>query len=191
MLRPFLQFIQCEQDSPRYDTCGLLMLQMTLIPRLTSAALPQSLFYRTLQPYTRIGGSLPAVFNTQNEALHKQLKTPIAPLFSLSNMTSLEGLVNDVIAVMQDKIDNRFAATGEIFDLGQWLQFFAFDVMGTMTFSKRYGFLDEGRDVGGMLAAIILYMRSAAPVTCLWIAQLTKLANRGFSSRKSPGLTGW
>lgn len=79
-------------------------------------------------------------------------------------MSAHEGLVNDVIRVVQDKFDNRFCANEEVFNLGQWLQFFAFDVMGTLTFSKRYGFLDEGRDVGGMLEAIILYMRTSAPV---------------------------
>lgn len=171
ILRPFRQFILCEQGSQRYNISGSFILWMSLNSRLTRAVLPQSLFYRSLQPYTPTGGSLPAVFNVQDETLHKQIKTPIAPLFSLSNMTSTEDLVNDVIVVVQDRFDTRFAATGEVFDLGQWLQFFAFDVMGTMTFSKRYGFLDEGRDVGGMLAAIIQYMRSAAPVICLEMPQ--------------------
>ena len=106
-------------------------------------------------------------------------------------MTSTEGLVNDVIMVVQERFDSGFAATDEVFNLGQWLQFFAFDVMGTMTFSKRYGFLDEGRDVGGMLAAITRYMASAAPVICLGICpKPTRIANLMFSLRKSLGLTG-
>lgn len=37
--------------------------------------------------------------------------------------------------------------------------------MGTMTFSKRYGFLDNGYDVGGMLEAIKTFMRISAPVS--------------------------
>jgi hypothetical protein len=36
--------------------------------------------------------------------------------------------------------------------------------MGMMTFSKRYSFLDEGDDVGGMLGAIDAYMDRLAPV---------------------------
>ena len=105
-----------------------------------------------------------AVFNTTDEKLHKQIKSPIAPIFSLTSTTSFEGLVDDVLECLQENFDHRFAANGEIFDLGQWLQFFAFDVMGTMTFSKRYGFLDNGRDVGGMLGTIVDFMRAAAPV---------------------------
>lgn len=37
--------------------------------------------------------------------------------------------------------------------------------MGTLTFSKRYGFLEKGQDVNGMLATIWEYMGDAAPFT--------------------------
>ncbi|KAI4264753.1 MAG: hypothetical protein L6R42_000163 [Xanthoria sp. 1 TBL-2021] len=83
----------------------------------------------------------------------------------MTNTTSFEGLIDDVLKCLMEQFDQRFAARGEIFDLGQWLQFFAFDVMGTMTFSKRYGFLDTGTDVNGMLATIVDFMRAAAPMT--------------------------
>lgn len=82
----------------------------------------------------------------------------------MTNTTSFEGLIDDVLKCLMEQFDQRFAARGEIFDLGQWLQFFAFDVMGTMTFPKRYGFLDTGTDVNGMLATIVNFMRAAAPV---------------------------
>lgn len=115
-------------------------------------------------PYTKKGGALPAVFNTRDEELHKRIKSPIAPLFSLSNVLGLEAFVDEAIRVMIQQLDERFAETGISFDLADWLQYFAFDVMGTLTFSKRYGFLEQGRDVHGMLATIWNYMKTAAPV---------------------------
>lgn len=124
----------------------------------------QSDFYVTLRPYTRSGGALHAVFNTTEEPILKQIKTPIAPLFSITNTTSFEPLVDQVLQCIRDRLEERFTATQQIVDMGQWLQFFAFDVMGTMTFSKRYGFLDEGRDVNGMLGTIVDFMRTSAPV---------------------------
>ncbi|KAE8373926.1 cytochrome P450 [Aspergillus bertholletiae] len=129
------------------------------------AGLPKSDFYVTLRPYTRRGGALHAVFNTTEEHILKQIKTPIAPIFNMTNTTTFEPLVDEVLQCIRDKFDQRFAATEQIFDMGQWLQFFAFDVMGTMTFSKRYGFLDEGKDVGGMLGTIVDFMRTSAPMT--------------------------
>ncbi|KAL9602711.1 MAG: hypothetical protein Q9219_001701 [cf. Caloplaca sp. 3 TL-2023] len=122
-------------------------------------------FYVTLRPYTRGGGALHAVFNTTDEKLHKELKSPIAPMFSMTQISTFEGLVDDVLKCITEQFDKRYATNGQIFDLGQWLQFFAFDVMGTMTFSKRYGFLDTGRDVNGMLQSIVDFMRAAAPMT--------------------------
>ena len=123
----------------------------------------QSDFYVTLRPYTS-GQALHAVFNTTEESILKQIKPPIAPLFNISSAATLEPLVDEVLECIRGRFDERFVGTGQIFDMGQWLQFFAFDVMGTMTFSKRYGFLDKGRDVGGMLGAIVDFMRTAAPV---------------------------
>lgn len=105
-----------------------------------------------------------AVFNTQDEQMHKRIKSPIAPLFSLSNVVTFEGLVEEVLLCLSKQFDKRFVDTSEKFDFGEWLQYFAFDVMGTMSFSKRYGFLDQGRDVGDMLDAIFKFMKTAAPV---------------------------
>lgn len=94
-----------------------------------------------------------------------KLKYPIAQLFSLSNVVTFEGLVDDVLKVISDQLDTRFSTNDEVFDLCEWLQFFAFDVMGTMSFSKRYGFLERGEDIGGMLNSIFNFMKQAAPVS--------------------------
>lgn len=124
----------------------------------------QSNFYRTLMPYTRNGGALPAVFNTRDEQLHKTIKMPIAPLFSLSNTLPLEIFVDKTLGIMTEQLDQRFVDSGVVFDLSDWLQYFAFDVMGTLTFSKRYGFLEQGRDVNSMLRTIWDYMKRASAV---------------------------
>lgn len=115
-------------------------------------------------PYTRKGGALPAVFNTRDEELHKKIKSPIAPLFSLSNTLPLEIFVDKTLAIMIEQIDKRFVDSQAVFDLSDWLQYFAFDVMGTLTFSKRYGFLEQGRDMNSMLRTIWEFMKRASPV---------------------------
>ena len=86
-------------------------------------------------------------------------------MFSVSSAITFEGHVDEVLKCLSKNLDERFVKHGNIFDLGSWLQYFAFDVMGTMTFSKRYGFLDQGEDVGGMLTAIHTFMKTVAPVS--------------------------
>ncbi|KAL4882674.1 cytochrome P450 [Aspergillus karnatakaensis] len=155
------------------------------------AGFPKGEFYRTLMPYTKTGGALPAVFNTRDENLHKKIKSPIAPLFSMTNILPLESFVDETIQVMIEQLDRRFADTGRTFDLADWLQYFAFDVMGTLTFSKRYGFLEQGRDVDDMLDTIWTFMQRSAPFTQIpWLDFLwNKNTVASFFRRQATGFS--
>ncbi|KAL9588621.1 MAG: hypothetical protein Q9203_002567 [Teloschistes exilis] len=147
-------------------------------------------FYKVLMPYTKAGSSLPAVFNTRDEALHKQIKSPIAPLYSLSNTISYEVHVDQVLDVMFNQLDSRFVETEQTFDLGNWLQYFAFDVMGTLTFSKRYGLLEQGHDVNGMLETIWNFMIDAAPFTQIpWLDDWWRKNSVAVALRGSLGIS--
>lgn len=133
---------------------------------LTSVS-KQGDFYTPLRPYSRVGGALPAVFTSLDEDMHSKLKRPIAQIFSQSNVVTFENLVDDVLQIISDQLDARFVKNSETFNLGEWLQYFAFDVMGTLSFSKRYGFLERGEDTGNKLDAIWQFMKQAAPVSSI------------------------
>ena len=47
-----------------------------------------------------------------------------------------------------------YADRGEAVDLGTWLQYYAFDVVGELSFATKLGFLEKGKDGDGMMAAI-------------------------------------
>lgn len=115
-------------------------------------------------PWTK-DGFFPAIFTTQDDDLHKRLKNPIANLYSLSNVITLENAVDSAMTVLFKELDKRFVASSSVFDLCDWLQYFAFEAMGTMTFSSRYGFLESGKDVDGMLDAIWQFMLIVGPVS--------------------------
>ncbi|KHN98028.1 Cytochrome P450 [Metarhizium album ARSEF 1941] len=145
-------------------------------------------FYLPLRPYSRAGGALPAIFTCLDEEMHSNLKKPVAQIFSLSNVVTFESLVDDVLHVVAKQFDGRFCANDEIFDLSEWLQFFAFDVMGTLTFNKRYGFLEEGKDVGGKLDAVWLFMKQAAPMMQVpWLDKILYKNRVVDSLRQTPG----
>ncbi|KAI1193046.1 putative benzoate 4-monooxygenase cytochrome P450 [Nemania serpens] len=142
---------------------------------ITKPGFPKSEFYSVLRPYTRGTGGVHGVVNTTDEAILKQLKPPIAPLYSISSSISFEPRIDEVQECLQKNLDKRFLENGEICNLGEWLQFFAFDVMGTLTFSKRYGFLDTGDDVKGIHSSIVGFMRSNAPMTQVpWFDKLSR-----------------
>ncbi|KAL1888261.1 hypothetical protein Sste5346_009653 [Sporothrix stenoceras] len=126
----------------------------------TGANLPKSDFYKVLQPLAH-GRVVQGLFNTQDEALHRALKRPIAGIYSMTNLVSFEPYVDTTIAALLRQLEAR---AGQTVDLGAWLQFFAFDVMGEITFSRRFGFLDTGADVDSMIHDIYKFFTYGSAV---------------------------
>lgn len=110
-------------------------------------------FYHVILPMNK-GKILPGLFATQDEGLHRMLKKPIGGIYSMSNLTSFESLVDKAIVYFMEQLDKRFVEPRQACDWGLWLQYFAFDVVGEITFSTRLGFLERGEDVDGIMAAI-------------------------------------
>lgn len=98
------------------------------------------------------------IFATQNEEIHRRLKRPIAHLYSLSYLLSFEPYVDTALKVFIEQIEKRFANNGaiakkeNICDLSAWLQMLAFDVMGELTFSRRFGFMESGSDIDAAMS---------------------------------------
>lgn len=103
--------------------------------------------------------SLVTLFADTNTKRHNDSRRRIQNLYSVSSLMSYEAPVNDCNALFCQKL-RRFATTGEAINLTHWLQCYAFDAVGCITFSKRFGFLDAGEDIGGMIASnsqLLLY----------------------------------
>ncbi len=129
-------------------------------------------FYPVLQPHAK-GAAMPGLFNTQDENLHRVLKKPIANIYSMSNLVSFEPYVNSTMSVFFNELDARFVKTGRVCDLGVWLQRFAFDVIGEITFSRRLGFLEGAQDVDGIMHSIWHHFEKAAAVGQIpWVDKL-------------------
>ncbi len=91
---------------------------------------------------------------TTDEAQHAAMKRPVAQAYSLSTLVEYEPFIDSTTAVLLSRLDELYAGTNQVCDLGQWLQYYAFDVIGELTFSKRLGFLEQARDVEGIIASI-------------------------------------
>ena len=81
-------------------------------------------------------------------------------------LNDLEPYIDDAVAhfcrKMQAQVDQKI-------DMGLFVQLFAFDIVGEVTFSKRLGFMDAGSD-NGLFAQIESMLRSAA-----WVGQIPAL----------------
>ena len=106
-------------------------------------------FYPVQQTLSH-GKRLQSLFNTTDEKYHTKLRRAIASSFSMSTIVQFEPLVDSTINALVVAIEQRFLNRSTC-DFGEWLHFFAFDVIGEMIFSKRLGFMDQGFDIEGII----------------------------------------
>lgn len=71
----------------------------------------------------------------------------------MSSLAEMQSSVDRCTKILLDKL-REFANKQEVVDIGPWLQWYAFDVIGAITFSQRFGCLESGSDVGGLISGI-------------------------------------
>ncbi len=84
----------------------------------------------------------------------------------MSSLVNYEPLVNSTLTFWLDRTQEIFAQTGTSCNFGQWLQFFAFDVIGELTWSKRLGFVEGNKDVDNIIGFLGKFFNYVAPVSC-------------------------
>lgn len=101
----------------------------------------------------------PDIFTETREHVHAQKKRVAATPYSMASMLQQSERIDGVIELLKGKL-NSFASAKEAggkkkqIDLGDWLHYFAFDVLGEVAFSRLFGFLDQGYDVEGCIRTI-------------------------------------
>ncbi|KAL4861441.1 hypothetical protein BDV12DRAFT_208025 [Aspergillus spectabilis] len=85
------------------------------------------------------------LFAERDIAVHGALRRNVSRMYAMSSMTALEPWVDDALACFMAQIRARM---NERLDLGLWVQLLAFDVIGEVSFSQRFGYLEAGKDDG-------------------------------------------
>ncbi|KAJ4389959.1 hypothetical protein N0V93_007432 [Gnomoniopsis smithogilvyi] len=99
---------------------------------------------------------------------HADARRRYASLYAMSSLVGYEPYINNCIAIFSDKLRDH-AKERKRLDLSAWFQLYAFDVIGEITFSKRFGFLETGKDIGGIMHSI------GAALDIMHVAGLFKL----------------
>ncbi|KAH0499247.1 hypothetical protein TgHK011_006452 [Trichoderma gracile] len=83
----------------------------------------------------------------RSEKIHAAQRRLVARPYSMESVVHLEPQVDRLLDDLLVKFD-AFALSPNPIDLGNWFQLFAFDVIGVVSFSKPFGFIDRGTDEG-------------------------------------------
>ncbi|KAJ5629935.1 cytochrome P450 [Penicillium herquei] len=120
----------------------------------------QSAFYDTFSPFFE-DKVMPSMFSVRDPATHQALRRPVAQKFSMSSIKSLEPFADECTKIF---IDSMKDLEGQRVDLGEWLQWYAFDVIGAITFQQRFGFMEQRKDVQNMIADLEVGLQYAGIV---------------------------
>ncbi|KAJ9623832.1 hypothetical protein H2204_011018 [Knufia peltigerae] len=96
----------------------------------------------------------PDVFTEIREWKHAQMKRFTVQPYSLSSLQKMAPSIESVEQELFAKFDGFCESPEGICDLGDYLHYFSFDVLGEIAFSHRYGFVGTGTDVEGCIKFI-------------------------------------
>lgn len=78
------------------------------------------------------------------------MRSNVASGYSGSNVLRSEPSIDKLIQLLESRLDELSRKKGP-FELGLWLHFLTWDIMGEVMFSTRFGFLDQGKDIGNSI----------------------------------------
>lgn len=110
------------------------------------------------------GEPLPSLFSAVNERFHAKLRRAVNNAFAMSSLVQYEPMVDETTKIFLDQTERLFAQEDKVCNFSQWLQFYAFDVIGAVTYSKRHGFIERNKDVDGIVAQLAKIFDYAGPV---------------------------
>ncbi|KAK0389342.1 hypothetical protein NLU13_2917 [Sarocladium strictum] len=97
--------------------------------------------------------AIPNLFAEADPHVHAQDRRKIAAAYSMTNLVQLEPFIDDCTGLLEHRL-NELAEANTAMDVSHWMQCYAFDVIGKMTLGKRFGFLDRGEDIQGIMASL-------------------------------------
>ncbi|KAH9908161.1 benzoate 4-monooxygenase cytochrome P450 [Xylariomycetidae sp. FL2044] len=116
-------------------------------------AFPKSDFYKPASARFE-GAPLLNLFSAQDVNYHASLKRRVATLYTKSAAQSLEPKIDDCVSLFTQKIREHVSSGNTApLDMSSWAHFFAFDCLGELNVSRKFGFLESGRDIRGMIDA--------------------------------------
>ncbi|PON26445.1 pisatin demethylase [Trichoderma gamsii] len=120
----------------------------------------------------------------RNNAFHRVLRRSVSSAFSMSTLVQLEPFVNSTLSAFMRELDKRFVNTEtgpKVFDFSRWLNLYAFDAIGELSFSERIGFIESGGDIEGIMHQIEMQLGHQNTVgqmpwlDCFWAKNPIKL----------------
>ncbi|KAK5169723.1 uncharacterized protein LTR77_005701 [Saxophila tyrrhenica] len=124
----------------------LLVSDATKLPEVYARNANKSKYY-----VTGSFGKTESLFNMQEHRVHAHYRKIAAGPYAFSNIKKMEPLVDARMKDWMDKMEENFADTGKKFDFAPWAVFMAYDIISEIGFGAPIGFIEQGKDVDGLI----------------------------------------
>ena len=112
------------------------------------------------------------IFNSPDKDFHAKYSNPIRGFWSMTKILEMEPLMDQTLRQTVSALKTRFANTNDTCMMDDWLTYYAWDGAANVSFGQHYGFLEQGADVGGMLAESSAGLRYFAAISQIpWLDQ--------------------
>ncbi|CAK7205847.1 hypothetical protein SEUCBS139899_008626 [Sporothrix eucalyptigena] len=120
-------------------------------------------FYVVQQSVVK-GHSLASLFSTTDNDFHAQFRRCVNGAFAMSQLVQYEPFVDNTTKLFLKQTEKLFVDNPEGCDFTRWLQFYAFDVIGEITYTKRHGFIEKNEDIDGIVSYLSWLFNYVAPI---------------------------
>ncbi|KAH9905239.1 cytochrome P450 oxidoreductase [Xylariomycetidae sp. FL2044] len=93
------------------------------------------------------------VFTEVDDEKHAKRKRIVNYVYILSNVLKSEAYITKCSDLLIERL-GEFADASTPCDLGRWLQWFSFDVVGELSFGRMFGFLEKKEDYRGWIRSL-------------------------------------
>lgn len=92
-------------------------------------------------------------FSSTNVKIHRHLRSRVSSAYSMTSILAFEPFIQEVADECWEKFRD-FADVNRPVPMHAWANYFAFDVVGSLAMGGKLGFVEQGRDVDGIIRSI-------------------------------------
>ncbi|VTT61497.1 unnamed protein product [Fusarium fujikuroi] len=93
------------------------------------------------------------LFNEIDPKVHGIMRRQVSNVYTMSNMVSYKPYVDECTEILCQRLI-EFSASNAPINMARWFQYYVFDMIGKITFSKRFGCLDTRKDHRDIIKAL-------------------------------------
>ncbi|KAJ5682896.1 hypothetical protein N7462_006061 [Penicillium macrosclerotiorum] len=133
-------------------------------------------FYIVQQSIAK-GHRLQSLFSSTDNDFHSQFRRCVSSAFAMSALVQYEPFVDNTTKLFLQQTNDIYVNNPNGCDFPRWLQFYAFDTIGEITYSKRHGFIEKNEDIEGIVAYLSSLFLYVAPIGQIPFLDLLLLKN--------------